>query len=83
MDSGADQDTVQGEEVQMTALGDRPAFPRNGIPAENPGMSLRQWLAGQALSNLASIENLSPDKAAAWAVEFADATLKELAKEEV
>lgn len=67
----------------MKTLGDGPAFPRSFFTdtSGNDGMSLRQWLAGQALSNLASIENLSPDKAAAWVVEFADATLKELAKE--
>lgn len=75
----------------MKTLGDRPAFPRNGIPSPDEGMSLRQWLAGEALAGICAstgvyIKGSERHDAliahiAEAAVAIADATLKELAKE--
>lgn len=42
---------------------------------EHPGMSLRDWFAGQALSNAYAHSETSPTDAAKWAYEVADAML--------
>ena len=56
-----------------------PAIPniyaRDGKPL--PGMSLRAYLEGQALARMAH-NQIDSEKAAAWAVEVADALLAEL-----
>lgn len=70
----------------MKTLGDRAAFPRNGIPSPDEGMSLRQWLAGHALAGiLANYGAVTSEEAAEYVAHAvclaADATLKELAKE--
>lgn len=76
----------------MKTLGDRAAFPRTGSYngdvriSSQEGMSLRAWLAGQALAGILSDYGrvLDEDTAAEIAIEVcwcADATLKELAKE--
>lgn len=64
-----------------------PAFPlivplkfKNGVPVENnvyPGLSLRDWFAGQALAGfLAHPEDTcDPEKSATWAYTIADAML--------
>jgi len=53
------------------------AFPR---PKYEPGMSLRDYFAGQALAGIASISadgfSLSEHDAASWAYQYADAMLK-------
>lgn len=84
----------------MKTLGDQPAFARSGnnsdfnVPCQE-GMSLRAWLAGQALAGLCASTGLydtrgeggEPKNAAIThqiaeaAVDLADATLEELAKE--
>jgi hypothetical protein len=53
-----------------------PAFPvvvSEGDAVVSPGMSLRDWFAGQALTPFASV--LSPQGAAQLAYEYADAML--------
>lgn len=62
-----------------------PAFPSEGEGHGNPkyhspGMSLRDWFAGQVLA--ASDGSVSPEKEAAWAYKIADAMLAERAKAE-
>ena len=60
-----------------------PAFPSESYDAEvdsdtvKPGMSLRDWLAGQALSNqaLGQAYHNRPDLLAEHAYEYADAML--------
>ncbi|HEV7301594.1 MAG TPA: hypothetical protein VGN72_19675 [Tepidisphaeraceae bacterium] len=69
------------------ALGDEAAFPRNGKLAEAqfdvPGMTYRQWAAGMALQGLlAGPGDLSPTKAARYAVEAADRLIGELGLDE-
>lgn len=67
--------------------GGGPAFPCEGGPASglhpNPGMSLRDWFAGQVLAGVTA-NNLHEDatnaKLAAVAYEMADAMLAERAK---
>ena len=39
------------------------------------GMSLRDWFAGQSLANLYTHSEQSPDKAAEWAYQVADAMI--------
>lgn len=60
---------------------DERAFP---VPAPGirPGMSLRDWFAGQALAGMyaAGDDELAPGIAAAAAYRLADAMLKERAK---
>lgn len=50
-----------------------------GQPIDFPGMSLRDWMAGQALVGIASISvdgfSMSPQDEAAWAYQRADAML--------
>lgn len=59
-----------------------PAFPaREGQAFErgqtiSPGMTLRDWFAGMALTNAYTQAEDNRDKAAAWAYELADALLK-------
>ena len=62
-----------------------PAFPMRGmhvnfgdgwIPGQC-GMSLRAWLAGQALAGMDHTD-VGADDAALWAVEAADAVIKQL-----
>lgn len=68
----------------MKTLGDRAAFPRTGITRDvaQEGMSLRQWLAGQALAGLCASTGLYiVNQIAEAAVLIADATLNELDKE--
>lgn len=49
------------------------------ITEAHPGMSLRDWFAGQALAGIASISSdgfsLSPEDEAEWAYQRADAML--------
>lgn len=76
-----------------------PAFPVNGPNGDHPGMSLREWFAGQALAGLHSLssdpvinaigreakrlgEERMSTTFARMAVEAADATIAELAKEQ-
>lgn len=52
----------------MTTIDDGgPAFPVPGNPATMPGMSLRDWFAGQAMASLVQhqhvTENLPPENA--------------------
>ena len=58
-----------------------PAFPHEF--ASEPGMSLRDWFAGQALAGIVSDHKIgasAPD-GARWAYEYADAMLAERGKE--
>ena len=56
-----------------------PAFPAEGGYDSglhpNPGMSLRDWFAGQALANEYCRHDSDPDKVAEWAYHLADAML--------
>lgn len=55
-----------------------PAFPHDGrFTQSHPGMSLRAWLAGQALAGM-DHGDVGADDAALWAVEAADAVIKQL-----
>lgn len=45
------------------------------VIAEFPGMSLRDWFAGQALANSYTFSEAKPDKVAEWAYQIADAML--------
>lgn len=59
-----------------------PAFPvvcENGLGHVSEGMSLRDWFAGQAISNPKFLE-LKPEAAAAYAYWYADAMLAERSK---
>ena len=65
-----------------------PAFPvhlddfRDAVGHPLPGMSLRDWFAGMALTNAFTHEDALTDKVAGWAYELADAMLAERAKRE-
>ena len=53
-----------------------PAFPIETTSTPySPGMSLRDWFAGQALANVYTASETSPDKAAEWAYQLADAMI--------
>lgn len=59
-----------------------PAFATPSVVHENGqievgsfGMSLRDWFAGKALSNVYTASEQSPDKAAEWAYQVADAMI--------
>ena len=56
-----------------------PAFPIEDEWVRSYGMTLRDWFAGQALSGIASLGgdgfSISPDDAAGWAYQQADAML--------
>lgn len=58
------------------------AFPCNpNVFSSDPGMTLRDWYAGQALAGLsAAVQVVSPERAAQLAYEAADAMLAERAK---
>lgn len=60
-------------------MGDRNmlAFPNPYIEADplERGMTLRDWFAGQALANVYTASENSPDKVAEWAYQIADAML--------
>ena len=63
----------------------RPAFPQTGgAYSALPGMTLRQWYAGQALSCLGKvwIEGATSEDLAVECVRHADALLAELDKKE-
>lgn len=54
-----------------------PAFPTKGLAFEIPGMSLRDWFAGQALAGIIarySTDNAESDARVAY--QYADAMLK-------
>ena len=59
-----------------------PAFPVNGPNGDHPGMSLRDWFAGQVLNGVVSAFDQRPDayfddqRAARLAYQTADAMLK-------
>ena len=70
-----------------------PAFPNSASPSgmtdPTPGMTLRDWFAGQALTatllapgDLGRAAQTDPDKAACWAYQQADSMLYERAKQE-
>lgn len=46
----------------------------------SPGLSIRDWLAGQALANPYTFSEVNPDKIAEWAYQVADAMLFERSK---
>jgi hypothetical protein len=58
-----------------------PAYPyavdqHDGCKLYHKGMSLRDWLAGQALTTVYANEtNSDPDKVAEWAYQIADAMI--------
>lgn len=62
----------QEGEMTMTKYSGGPAFPSDGY---NFGMSLRDWLAGQALANRYTEHESDPNKVAAYAYNIADAML--------
>ena len=55
------------------------AVPSHGLQHTEPGMSLRDYFAGQALAGIASIAaegfSLPPEQEAEWAYQRADAML--------
>lgn len=51
-----------------------PAFPVHAA-CPDPGMTLRDWLAGQALANPYAASESCPKLAARWAYDVADAML--------
>jgi len=64
-----------------------PAFPEAGYSQPNgsfawpiSGMSLRVWLAGQAIAGLCAGSNLDVAETIEYAVEIADAVLAKLSK---
>ena len=59
-----------------------PAFARPGSMGSDAqdGMSLRDWFAGQALTNDYTQSAGNPDAVAEWAYQVADAMLAERAK---
>lgn len=62
--------------VKVNTSSDPLATPR---PVEHPGMTLRDWFAGQALNGFLSGRGVMPDKiiTAQFAYRFADAMLAE------
>ena len=75
----------------MTAQhrGNAPAFPRSAthgsdyLPSGDPGMTLREYYAGQAMVGLLGEEQhtgLSPSQIADMAVNMADALLEKLSR---
>lgn len=57
-----------------------PAFPfaatdPSNVPMQASGMTLRDWFAGQALSNAYTFHDADPDRVATWAYQVADAML--------
>lgn len=62
-------------ETQLYAEG-RYAFPARHTPEHSPGMTLRDWFAGQAMAGAAyNFANGQADAAAEKAYRFADAML--------
>lgn len=60
----------------MTKYNGGPAFPiETTATPYAPGMSLRDWFAGQALANMYTDNDQDPDKVAEWAYQVADAML--------
>jgi hypothetical protein len=55
------------------------AFPHPSY--QDKGMTLREYLAGQALTGLVADTVVQPEEAGRLAVRYADATLEELARE--
>lgn len=51
------------------------AFPASSSTFGINGMTLRDWFAGHALSNVYTASEQSPDKAAEWAYQVADAMI--------
>ena len=56
------------------------AFPTNDITSRHPGMTQRDWFAGQALAGLATNEEWDTEYIAMVAYKTADAMLAERAK---
>ena len=66
-------------EVKVPPRGDEPAFPC-GYVGQVEGMTLREYLAGQALAGYCENDARAvvPERAAYWAARCADALLDEL-----
>ncbi len=60
-----------------TAFPMPPVMRHNGdLTKSSGGMTLRDWFAGQALSNKYAETETDPNKAAEWAYQIADAMLE-------
>ncbi len=61
-----------------------PAFPRSGPSSDSPGISVRTWLAGQALVGLVALadDDLTLADRAADCVAYADALIAALSAEQ-
>lgn len=54
-----------------------PAFPTGtGVTPYNPGMTIRDYFAAEALANAYTQHDSDPDKVAEWAYAVADSMLK-------
>ena len=71
--------------MDAKTLGNTPAFPcgADGGCGPWPGMTLRQWYAGEAMKGILAKhgENISPTHTSEYARVYADALLAELARE--
>ena len=72
---------VGGVKEEVMANDGGPAFPTDSSISpfikSAPGMSLRDWFAGQALTKLAcDFSHFTPEHAAKWAYRVADAMLE-------
>lgn len=63
--------------------GTEQAFAGPSETGYQPGMDIRTWLTGQAISGIMGIDSgiaHNPDSVAEWAISIADATIKQLNK---
>lgn len=69
-------DALRAENARLrAALRPFAATDPSNVPMQSPGMSLRDWFAGQALANVYTHHDLQPDKVATWAYQIADAMI--------